>query len=74
MRHKRLLLFLALGLSLMVTSGCPAPVLLVGGAAGGGAVGYVAGELKSTEEVLEAAEKPAPSGTYTVSQGYDKEN
>jgi RNA binding exosome subunit len=38
-----------LGLSLLFNSGCPA--FLIGGAAGGGAVGYFGGELKSTEEV-----------------------
>jgi len=31
-------------------------------------------EMRSTEEVLEAVEKSAPSGTYEVSQGYNKEN
>ncbi|MBW2332890.1 MAG: DUF3568 family protein [Deltaproteobacteria bacterium] len=49
MNYKQLLLTLILGFSLLVNSGCPA--FLIGGAAGGGAVGYFGGELKSTEEV-----------------------
>jgi len=49
MNYKQLLLTLILGFSLLVNSGCPA--FLIAGAAGGGAVGYFGGELKSTEEV-----------------------
>ena len=49
MNYKQLLLTLILGLSLLLNNGCMA--LLIGGAAGAGTVAYVAGELKSTEEV-----------------------
>ena len=63
MNYKQLLPTLMLGLSLLVNSGCPA--LLVGAAAGGaaatGAVKYVGGELRSTEEVsLNRAWKATP--------------
>ncbi len=53
MNYKQLLLTLILGLSLLVNSGCPALLVGVaaGGAAGVGAVKYVGGELRSTEEV-----------------------
>jgi len=47
MNYKKLLLTFILGLSLLVNSGCPA--FLIGGAAGTAV--YIAGELKSTEEV-----------------------
>ena len=47
MNYKKSLLTLMLGLSLLVNSGCPA--FLIGGAAGTAV--YIAGELKSTEEV-----------------------
>lgn len=36
--------------------------------------GAMGAQVKSTEEVLEAVEKSAPSGTYEVSQGYKKAN
>jgi hypothetical protein len=49
MSYRNLFFTLILGLCTLVIYGCPA--LLIGGAAGGGAVGYIAGELKSTEEV-----------------------
>jgi len=53
MNYKQLLPTLILGLSLLVNSGCPALLVGVaaGGAAGVGAVKYVGGELRSTEEV-----------------------
>jgi hypothetical protein len=47
MKQKHLLLVSMLGLSLILSYGCAA--LLIGGAAGAGAVAYVSGELKSTE-------------------------
>lgn len=47
-----------LGLCVAMTYGCPAPLIVVGGAAAGGTVGYVAGKLTSTEQVsLEKAWK-----------------
>lgn len=53
MNYRQLLLPLMLGLSLLVNNGCPA--VFVGAAAGGaaavGAVRYVGGELRSTEEI-----------------------
>jgi hypothetical protein len=49
MRCLRFLLLAGLLLSASLSIGCPA--VLVGGAAGGGAVAYVRGELKTTEEV-----------------------
>jgi hypothetical protein len=53
MDYKQLLFPLILGLSLVVNSGCPAIFVgaAAGGAAGAGAVAYIDGELKSTEEV-----------------------
>jgi len=53
MSYKKLLPTLILGLSLLVNSGCPAVLVgaAAGGAAGAGAVAYVGGELRSTEEV-----------------------
>jgi len=51
MNYKNLALILMLGLNFLVNHGCPAPVFLMGGAAGAGTVGYFGGELKSTEEV-----------------------
>jgi len=53
MNYKQLLPTFILGLTLLVNSGCPA--IFVGAAAGGaaavGAVKFVGGELRSTEEV-----------------------
>ena len=53
MNYKQLLLPSILGLSLLVNSGCPAVFVgaAAGGAAAAGAVRYVGGELRSTEEV-----------------------
>jgi hypothetical protein len=51
MNFRHLLLAVLLGLCMVVSSGCPAPLMLVGGAAAGGTVGYVAGELTSTQQV-----------------------
>ncbi len=51
MNYKKLLLTLILGLSLLVNSGCPAFLIVAGGAAGIGTYVYIVGELKSTEEV-----------------------
>jgi len=51
MNYKKLVLTLMLGLGLLFNSGCPAPLFLMGGAAGAGTVAYVGGELKSTEKV-----------------------
>lgn len=53
MNYRQLLLPLMLGLSLLVNNGCPAVFVgaAAGGAAAGGAVRYVGGELRSTEEV-----------------------
>ncbi|UCE39462.1 MAG: DUF3568 family protein [Thermoplasmata archaeon] len=48
MKSKSLLLTIILGMGLLANSGC---VLLVGGAAGAGAVAYLGGELKSDEEI-----------------------
>ena len=48
----RLLFISSLMLSFLMNIGCPAAVLVVGGAAaGGGSFAYIKGELKSTEEV-----------------------
>jgi hypothetical protein len=49
MRNVRYLFVAGLLLSASLSIGCPA--VLVGGAAGGGAVAYIKGELKTTEEV-----------------------
>ena len=49
MKHVRYLFAAGLLLSASLSIGCPA--VLVGGAAGGGAVAYIRGELKTTEEV-----------------------
>lgn len=49
MKYVRFLLAAGLLLSASLSIGCPA--VLVGGAAGGGAVAYIRGELKTTEEV-----------------------
>ena len=49
MKHVRYLFVAGLLLSASLSIGCPA--VLVGGAAGGGAVAYIRGELKATEEV-----------------------
>lgn len=49
MRHVRYLLVAGLLVSASLSIGCPA--VLVGGAAGGGAVAFIRGELKTTEEV-----------------------
>jgi len=51
MKNKQLLLTLIIGLSFLINNGCPAPLLLFGGAAGAGTVGYIGGELKTVEEV-----------------------
>jgi hypothetical protein len=53
MNYKQLLFPLILGLSLLANNGCPAIFVgaAAGGAAGAGAVAYIGGELKSTEEV-----------------------
>jgi hypothetical protein len=50
MTSKYLFLTMVLGLCAAVSYGCAAP-LLVAGAAAGGTVGYVAGELTSTKQV-----------------------
>lgn len=49
MKYVRFLVVVGLLLSASLSIGCPA--VLVGGAAGGGAMAYVRGELKTTEEV-----------------------
>ncbi|MBW2312292.1 MAG: DUF3568 family protein [Deltaproteobacteria bacterium] len=49
MKYLGYLLVAGLLLSASLSIGCPA--VLVGGAAGGGAVAYIRGELKTTEEV-----------------------
>ena len=49
MKYLRYLFASGLLLSASLSIGCPA--VLVGGAAGGGAVAYIRGELKTTEEV-----------------------
>ena len=69
MKQKHLLLVSTLGLSLILSYGCAA--LLIGGAAGAGAVAYVGGELKSTEEVAmnrawEAASKAMDDLEFAV--------
>jgi len=69
MKQKHLLLVSMLGLSLILSYGCAA--LLIGGAAGAGAVAYVSGELKSTEEVAinrawEAASKAMDDLEFAV--------
>ena len=51
MNYKNLVLILMLGLSFLISSGCPAPVFLLGGATGAGTVAYVGGELKTVEKV-----------------------
>ena len=53
MNYRQLIFPLILGLSLLVNNGCPAIFVgaAAGGAAGAGAVAYIGGELKSTEEV-----------------------
>ena len=50
---KQLVLLLILGTSLLINNGCPAVLVgaAAGGAAGAGAVAYVGGDLKSSEEV-----------------------
>lgn len=50
MMPKNLLLIMLLGINLLFSSGCAAVALVAGGGAGAGAVAYVRGELKSTEE------------------------
>lgn len=53
MDYKKLLLLSVLGLGLLVNTGCP-PVIIgaaAGVGVGAGAVAYVGGELKSTEDV-----------------------
>ena len=47
---KKLVLITFLGIILLSSSGCAAVALLIGGSVGAGAVAYVMGELKSTEE------------------------
>jgi len=52
MNHIRLLFLWFLVLNLLICIGCPAAVLVGGGAtAGGGAVAYIKGELKTTAQV-----------------------
>jgi len=51
MKNRQLLLTLIIGLSFLINNGCPAPLFLMGGAAGAGTVGYVGGELKTVEKV-----------------------
>ena len=51
MNYKKGVLTLIIGLSFFIHNGCPASLFLFGGAAGAGTVGYVGGELKSTEKV-----------------------
>jgi len=51
MKSRQFLLTLIIGLSFLINNGCPAPVFLMGGAAGAGTVGYVGGELKTVEKV-----------------------
>ncbi|MGR3309594.1 MAG: DUF3568 domain-containing protein [Candidatus Brocadiales bacterium] len=50
MMPKKLLLITLLGIILLSSSGCAVVALLIGGSVGAGAVAYVTGELKSTEE------------------------
>jgi len=51
MNYKNVVLILMLGLSFLVSSGCPPPVFLLGGATGAGTVAYVGGELKTVQDV-----------------------
>ena len=43
--------YLDAGIELLVNNGGPAPVFLMGGAAGAGTVAYVGGEMKTVEEI-----------------------
>jgi hypothetical protein len=51
MNYKNLVFILLLGLSFLISSGCPPPVFLLGGATGAGTIAYVGGELKTVEDV-----------------------
>lgn len=51
MNYTKFALILLLGLNVLISNGCPAPVFLMGGAAGAGTVAYVGGELKTVQKV-----------------------
>jgi hypothetical protein len=51
MNYTKSALVLLLGVNFLISNGCPAPLFLMGGAAGAGTVAYVGGELKTVEKV-----------------------